>query len=395
MRIPYALAVHGADERRAVVAVLRRHRTIMGPETRRFESKVAALLAKQHGVMVNSGSSANLLALEVLDLPEKSEVITPILTFSTTVAPIIQQRLVPAFADVELGSYQVNIDHVEALVGPKTRALLIPSLLGNLPDLAALRDLARRRGLWFIEDSCDTLGATYRGRPTGAYSDISTTSFYGSHVITAAGGGGMVCVNDEATADRLRMLRGWGRGSAITESEDVAERFAGRLVGVPYDSKFVFQELGYNMLPLELSAAFGLAQLKRLREFARIRRRNFAALVAFFRDYEEFFVLPRELPGARTNWLAFPLTLRPGAPFTRLALVRHLEGRNVQTRPLFSGNILRHPGFRRVPSRTRRGGYPVADHVMKHSLLVGCHHGLRAAHIGYLMQTFADFLKQH
>ena len=391
-RIPYASAVHAEAELRAVVTLLRQRRTILGPMTRTFEQQIARLFGKKHGVMVNSGSSANLLAFEVLGLPEGSEVITPMLTFSTTVAPLVQKRLIPAFVDVQPGTYLASIDQVEELIGPKTRALMIPSLLGNVPNLSAWQEIATRRGLWLIEDSCDTLGATYDGRPSGAYTHISTTSFYGSHIITAAGGGGMICVNDDDYNRRLRVLRGWGRSSAVTESEDIAQRYATTLAGIPYDSKFIFEAIGYNFLPLELSAAFGSVQVRRLRTFSTIRRRNFESLRRFFKDFEEFFILPQELPGVRTNWLAFPLTIREGVPFTRLEIVQHLEARGVQTRPVFTGNVLKHPGFRNIAAKCRPEGYPVTDAVMKNSFLVGCHHGLGKADINYLKEVFREFL---
>jgi CDP-6-deoxy-D-xylo-4-hexulose-3-dehydrase len=394
IRIPYALAVHGEAELRAVVSLLRERRTILGPMTRKFEQQIARLFGKKHGVMVNSGSSANLLALEVLGLPEGSEVITPMLTFSTTVAPILQKRLIPAFVDVRPGTYLVDLDQVHDLISPKTKALLIPSLLGNVPDLAALREMASNRGLWLIEDSCDTVGATFNGRPTGSYSHISTTSFYGSHVITAAGGGGMACVNDDDWDRKLRIFRGWGRSSAVTESEDIAQRYATKLAGMPYDAKFIFEAIGYNLLPLELSAAFGSVQVKRLKAFSAIRRRNFDLLRGFFMKFEELFILPEVLPGVRTNWLAFPLTIREGVRFTRLEIVQHLEGRGVQTRPVFTGNLLKHPGFRNISAKCRPAGYPVTDLVMRNAFLVGCHHGLTTGHVSYLQRVFREFLER-
>ena len=396
LRVPYALAVHGDAERAAVLQVLDQHSTIMGKRTKSFEARVAALFGKRFGVMVNSGSSANLLAVQVLGLPAGSEVVTPALTFSTTVAPLVQSGLVPALVDSELGSYQVELANVEEQIGEKTRALMIPNLLGNLPDLAGLRDLADTHGLLYIEDSCDTLGATFEGRPTGSYADVSTTSFYGSHVITAAGGGGMAVTDDEERALAMRVLRGWGRrSSGMEETEDVGERFAESVDGIPYDAKFVFDAVGYNFLPLELSAAFGEAQLDSLAGFNRTRRVAFERLRRFFARWEEVFVLPHERTGVETSWLAFPLTLREGAPFPRREIMTWLERAGIQTRTLFAGNLLRHPGFQRIHVRPAPRGYPVADFVMERSFVVGCHHGLTEEQLAHIEGVAERFLRRY
>src|SRR3990167_412065 len=236
LSVPYGRTVHGEEEIAAVVNVLRTS-TQMGKHVREMEEKVAALFQKQYGVMVNSGSSANYLAIEIADLPEGSEVITPVLTFSTTVAPILKAGLVPVFVDVEPESYLADIDQIARMITKKTKALMIPSLLGNIPDYARLRKIARRHKLLLIEDSCDTLGPTIDGKPTGVYTDISTTSFYASHIITAAGQGGMICLNDRKQFDTARMLSGWGRQSALNESEDIRVRYRSRVAGMPYDAR--------------------------------------------------------------------------------------------------------------------------------------------------------------
>jgi CDP-6-deoxy-D-xylo-4-hexulose-3-dehydrase len=393
IRVPYALAVHSEEEEKAVLDVLREHKTIMGERTRKFESAVAAVFGKKYGVMVNSGSSANLLALELLNAPEGSEIITPVLTFATTVAPILHKRLKPIFVDVEPGTYQINVSKIREKITSKTKALMIPSLIGNVPDMEELRKIVREYDLAFIEDSCDTLGATFNGLPTGVYSDISTTSFYGSHVITACGGGGMICFNRKESEVRCKMLRGWGRSSAVDESEDLSARFGIEVEGIQYDTKFIFGEVGYNFLPMEVSAAFGLEQLKKLKTFTETRIKNFSQLDEFFLQYQDFFLLPKQLPQARTNWLAFPLTLRPDAPFSRSFLATYLEENNIQTRPVFTGNILRQPAFRHLnDERQKADDFPVADNIMRNALLIGCHHGLTDVHIDYLKKVFTKFL---
>ena len=243
LRVPYALAVYGKAEVRAVEKTLRQPTGLsVGKLTRVFEKKVARLFEKKYGVMVNSGSSANLIAIELLKLPAGSEVITPLLTFSTTVAPIVQRKLVPVFVDVDPDTYVVRTEQIAKMITKKTRALLIPNLIGNIPDMARLQALARKYKLVFIEDSCDTLGATIGSKSAGEYSDVSTTSFYATHIITAAGEGGMVCTNDEEQARKIRILSGWGRQSSLNETEDIDERLKGRLDDLPYDSKFVVHD---------------------------------------------------------------------------------------------------------------------------------------------------------
>src|SRR3989338_3848467 len=265
LRIPYGQAVHDDEETKAVVKVLNEHRSIIGPETALFEKKISHLYQKKYGVMVNSGSSANLLTYELLKLPQGSEVITPLLTFATTVAPLVQKGLIPVFADVEEGTYNINVSQIEKLISKKTKALMIPLLLGNMSDIQAIAAIAKKHKLLFIEDSCDTLGAQFAGKPTGSYSDISVTSFYGSHIITAGGGGGILMMNNKDWYDSARVLRGWGRSSSLfSESESIHKRFKGHLGSIPYDAKFIFDEIGYNFMPMEIGSAFGLVQLKKL-----------------------------------------------------------------------------------------------------------------------------------
>ena len=398
--VSYAAAVFDQREIDAVVDVLKNPKKIVaGEAVKEFEKEIAKLFGKNYGVMVNSGSSANLLSLEVLDIPSGSEVITPVLTFSTTVAPIIQKGLVPVFADTEPGTYLIDYEQIEPLITEKTRALMIPSLIGNIPDLDLLRKLADDHNLWLIEDSADTLGGMYRDKPTGNLTDISTTSFYASHIITAAGGGGMICFHDENLSQRALILSNWGRDSTLfgihEASEDIEKRFKGSVAGSSYDAKFIFSQLGYNMQCTELEAAFGLVQLSRLEEFSKIRKSNFKNLIDFFEKYEQFFILPKQLDEVETNWLAFPLVVKEASPFSREELVRHLEEYHIQTRPIFSGNILRQPAFSHIKHRSLPDGYPVADSVMLGSIMIGCHHGLKKDHLNHVEEVFDDFLGKY
>lgn len=399
MRVTYATTIYGAEEKKAVAKVLDNPgRIVAGPAVAEFEKKVSALFGKKEGIMVNSGSSANMIALSVLDLPKGAEIITPALTFSTTLAPIIQRGLKPVFVDVDLETFVVNIDKLEAAITPKTRALMIPSLIGNIPDLEALQKIAKKHKLALIEDSCDTLGPKYAGKPTGFFTDITTTSFYASHIITAAGSGGMVCFHDSDIARRARVMAYWGRQStlfgAYEKSEEIKKRFSSKLGGEPYDAKFIFSEVGFNFQPMELQGAFGLEQLKRFKGFAATRKKNFAAHMKFFSQYEDLFYLPRSLPKADTVWLAFPLVLKKGVKFSRLEFAEYLEKHDIQTRPIFTGNVLRQPGFDPV-LKGKANAFPVSDTIMRGGIVIGCHHGITKDHLEYLQYVCTEFFKKH
>lgn len=395
IRVPYGYSVHGQEEIDAVVKILEGN-TALGDKTKEFEEKIAKMFGKKYGVMVNSGSSANLLALEILDLPKGSEAITPILTFATTVAPLIQKGIVPVFIDVDPDTYIINPEDIEKAITSKTKLLMIPSLMGNIPNMERLVEIAKKHNLFFIEDSCDTLGGTYNGKPSGTYSDISTTSFYGSHIINGAGGGGMICVNSQKWVDKLVVMRGWGRQSSLfgekANSELLENRFRAKLDGIPYDNKFIFSEIGYNFLPLEISAAFALEQLKRLPDFLEKRRKNFNSLYEFFKKNNKYFTLPNQTPKTETAWIAFPLIIKPNAPFTRLELVTYLENNDIQTRPIFTGNILKQPAFKNIQRKETKTEFPNTEHIMKNGFVVACHQGLNDDQMEYLKERFVEFL---
>lgn len=391
MRVNYGQTVHGEEEIAAVVEVLRTS-TQMSKNVREMEERVAALFAKTYGIMVNSGSSANYLAVELLGLPKGSEVITPALTFATTVAPIVKNGLIPSFVDCAEGTYNIDVDQIEEAITPKTKAVMIPSLIGNLPDWDRIRDIAKKHSLKVVEDSADTLGATLRGKSTGERSDISTTSFYGSHVINCAGNGGMLCVNDPELARRAKLLRSWGRSSSLfVESEKVENRFGVELDGISYDAKFIFEALGYNLEPSEMGAAFGLVQLKKLDANVAAREHNFARQLKFFQAYEKWFILPKQMPNSRTGWLAYAMTIRDDAPFKRKDLQIFLERKDIQTRTVFTGNILRQPGFKGIEHKASKRGYARADHVMRGGILIACHHGLTEDQIDFTHESFREF----
>lgn len=393
IHVPYGKSVHGEEEIAAVLQVLRTS-TQMGKNVREMEEKVAALYAKKHGIMVNSGSTALYLAADLLDYEAGAEIITPVLTFSTTVAPLVKKGWIPAFVDVEEGTYNIDVNKVEEMITPKTKAMFIPNLIGNLPDWQELRRLADKYNLFVLEDSADTVGAEIGGSSSGRFTDMSTTSFYGSHVVNCGGNGGMLCVNDDEHLRRGKLLRSWGRSSSLfVESELIENRFNVEVDGIPYDAKFVFEEPGYNVEPSEMGAAFGLVQVAKLPANIDTRERNYAHMRNFFAQYEEHFILPKQLPDSRTGWLAFPVTIRETAPFIRRDLQIFLEKRNIQTRTVFTGNILRQPGFKNIACKRAAGEYPEADKVMRGGMLLGCHQGLSQEQLDHVCESVSIFMK--
>ena len=290
----------------------------MGKYSRLFEDKIAEIFNKKYCLYVNSGSSALYLGIEAFDFPRNSEVITPALTFSTTIGCLVKNNLTPVFTDVKDSTYCIDENQIEELISEKTVVILAPNLLGNLCDWEKIRKIADQYGLVVIEDSADTLGATFNdGKSTGFYTDMSITSFYGSHIINCAGNGGALCINHKNVMERAKLLRSWGRSSSLFDekSEDIENRFNVNLDGIEYDAKFVFEAVGYNLEGSEIGAAFGLTQLKKLKENIEKRRQNFKRQCEFFSNYKELFDLPEELEGANTAWLAFPITIKKVCKF--------------------------------------------------------------------------------
>jgi CDP-6-deoxy-D-xylo-4-hexulose-3-dehydrase len=396
-RIEYAGSVHDEEEIEAVISVLRGGPTALriGKHVRGFEQGVAELFGKARGIMVNSGSSALYLAVELLGLEPGDEVLTSPLTFSTDIAPLVRAGLVPVFVDVERDTYNLDVDGVEAMIGPRTKAILAPNLIGNAPDWDRLRAIADAHGLQVVEDSCDSLGATLRGTPTGARADISVTSFALSHIITAAGTGGMVCVDDPDLADRALLLRRWGRRSEVQlygSTKGVDRRFFSEIDGeLEYDNLFIFDEVGWNFEPSELSAAFGEVQLRKLPQNLAARQRNFARLSEGFAQWPDAFELPRTLEGLDTAWHMFPLLLADS--IRRADFQQHMESHGVDTRMVWTGNVLRQPGFKDIAHRAPEAGLPNADHVMEHGTVLPSNHGLTDDDVDHIVTTAAEFLR--
>jgi CDP-6-deoxy-D-xylo-4-hexulose-3-dehydrase len=398
-RITYARATHGEEEIQAVVDVLRSgHQGLrIGKNVHEMETRVAALSGKALGAMCNSGSSGLYLAVELLDLPQGSEVITSPLTFSTDVAPIVRAGLVPAFVDVRPGTFNIDEDAIEAMVTAKTRAMLIPNLAGNCPDWDVIRRIADRHGLKLIEDSCDALGPTLRGTPTGARADISVTSFSMAHIITCAGTGGMVMVDDEESRNRALLLRRWGRRSEpnLFGTTGTGRVFRENLDGVDYDNDFIFDVLPWNFEPSELGAAYGVVQLNKLEANYKRRKELFAAYTAAYGAFPEFFTTPVETPDLDTAWLCYPVMIIADAPFTRSELQEAIEGDGIDTRTVWSGNVTRHPMMAGVEYRQPAGGLPEADAVFARGMTLGMSHGLADPEVERIADSIHRFAMRY
>jgi CDP-4-dehydro-6-deoxyglucose reductase, E1 len=370
---PNKFEAYGEEEIKAVEACLRDGWIAgFGPRTVEFEEKISKHFGKKYGVFVNSGSSACLLALASLQLPKGTKIITPACTFSTTLAPIIQLGLTPVFVDVDLTTYCVNVEEVLASIDDDVKVLMIPNLIGNKPNWKALKEgLAQigREDIILIEDSADTVTHTPE-------TDISTTSFYASHVITAGGSGGMVMFNDEKLKNICLQFRDWGRIG--DNSEDMSDRFNHSVDGIPYDYKFLYGVLGYNMKSSEMNAAFGLVQLERFKKFEQIRRANIERYIENLQGVGDL-VLPDD--SIKPNWLAIPLQTEK-----RFELLHFLEDNNIQTRVTFAGNVTRHPIYREYLQE-----FTNSDTIMKNGFLLGAHHGMTIEDVDYVCNKIKEF----
>ena len=370
---PYKFESYGEEEIKAVEDALRSGWLGgQGPKSVEFEEAIAKRFGKRYGVFVNSGSSACLLAIAALDLPEGCKIITPACTFATTLAPIIQLGFEPVFVDVGLTDYVAEIDQVIDAVTTEVKAIMLPNLIGNKPDWKKLKQelkLLGREDIYLIEDSADTITETLE-------TDVATTSFYASHVITAGGVGGMVMYNDPAHVTKCLQYRDWGRLG--NDSEIMDDRFNHSVDGIPYDHKFLYSVLGYHMKACEMNAAFGLVQLDRFKKFSQIRRDNFERYLENLKDVEEL-VLPDD--SIKPNWLAIPLQTE-----RRFELLTFLEDNNIQTRVTFAGNVTRHPVYREYLQ-----DFENSDIIMKNGFLLGAHHGMDIEDVDYVCSKIKEF----
>ena len=369
-----------------------------------FERKLAAWLGRRHLRTTNSGSSANLLALTALTshllgdraLKPGDEVITVAAGFPTTVNPSLQNGLVPVFVDVTLPTYNIDAPRIEAAVSPRTRAIMIAHTLGNPFDLDAVMEVARRHDLWVVEDCCDALGSTYRGRKVGTFGHVGTLSFYPAHHITM-GEGGAVFTDDDRLRRAIESIRDWGRDCYCAPGKDntCGKRFKWQLGDLPagYDHKYTYSHLGYNLKITDMQAAVGLAQLERLEGFIETRRRNFKHLHERLAPLADRLLLPEPTVGSDPSWFGFPMTLRPHVKQTREQLTAYLERHKIGTRLLFAGNLTRQPYFRGRPHRVC-GSLDNTDLIMARTFWIGVHPGLRAAMLDFAADKISEFLNQ-
>lgn len=405
-RVQYAGRVFDDQEIRNMTDSVLEFWLTAGRYAEAFEKKLGNFLGVREVIPVNSGSSANLVAMATLrskqlrsePLKAGDEVITTAVTFPTTLAPILQNGLIPVLVDSRLGDYNIDVEQLEAALSPKTRAIFAAHTLGNPIDMDVLMRFAQEHDLYVIEDNCDALGSTFDGKMTGTFGDLATSSFYPAHHITL-GEGGAVYTNSPLLAKIARTIRDWGRdcwcGYTNPPNGQCGRRFEWQVPGMEglvYDHRYLFTEIGYNLKLTDPQAAVGVAQMDKLPDFVAGRKRNFRLLYNGLQPLEEYFILPTTHPKADPSWFAFPLTIRPGTPFNRTELQRFLENRLIETRLLFAGNILKQPGYQNIPHRAV-GDLPVAALVMTSTFFVGVYPGLGEQQIEYIREAFYDFLK--
>lgn len=368
-----------------------------------FEKDFAAFLGRKYSLLCNSGSSANLLALSSLTsaslksrrIKTGDEIITTACGFPTTLNPILQNNCVPVFVDVELGNYNIRADMLDKAISRKTKALFIAHTLGNTADLAYITAFCKKHGIWFIEDSCDALGTTFKGRLAGTFGDIATFSFYPPHHMTM-GEGGAVAMDEPLLRKLVQSFRDWGRDCWCGSGEDnsCGRRFTQKWGGLPfgYDHKYVYSHVGYNLKVTDMQAAVGCAQLEKLRGFIEKRKENFGVLMRGLSKYAGFILLPGATPGADPSWFGFPILVKKNKYFSRRDIVGYLEGRKIATRMLFGGNLIRQPAYRNVRKRVI-GKLVNTDRVMNDLFWIGVYPGLTAEMLSYMIATFDDFFR--
>ena len=389
-KVYYAEANYSDEEIDAVIEVLKNNRLALmcGKNVQKLENKVSDIFNKEFGLMTNSGSSANLIGVQALNLKKGTKVITPSLTFSTTVSPIVQSGLKPLFIDVERDTMQLDTSILKKIPLDEVSAICVPNLIGNVANWEEIYNFAKENNLKTIEDSADTIGYKYSTNINN-WSDVSTTSFYASHVVTGAGFGGMTCFSDRENYDLALSLRGWGRRSSLYgETEDYERRFNAKIDNINYDDKYIFDDIAYNFLPSEISAAFALVQVKNLEGNLKNRLENYNYLKDNLSFSNNFFV-PSSYDNVETGWLAFPLILQNKLASKRKEVQIFLEKAGIQTRTIFTGNILRQPVAKKFEWDSF-GNFTVSDNIMESGILLGCHNRQTKEKMDYMLEKLFE-----
>jgi CDP-6-deoxy-D-xylo-4-hexulose-3-dehydrase len=403
-RIRYSGAVYDEKEVSAMVNAVLDGWFGLGKRGAEFERGLASFIGVKNALLANSGSSANLIAITALmnrnirgRLSPGDEVITPAVTFPTTFNPLLQNGLVPIVMDVNPKTYNIEASEIEKAVTSRTKALMLPHTLGNPNEMDVIMDVAEKYGLFVLEDACDALGSKYAGRMLGSFGDIATFSFYPAHHITM-GEGGAAVTDDDVLAKIMVSVRDWGRDCWCRTDQNLPEgacgnRFNFKINGIPYDHKYTYSRIGYNLKPTEIQAAMGVEQLKKLPHFAEARKRNFAFLRDALAEFEDLFIFPESLPKADPCWFAFPLTIREGSGIGRNAFVSALERRNIETRLMFAGNIIRQPAYEDSKYRVV-GNLENADRVMNGTFFLGTFPGMTKEKLDYIVDAFKACVKE-
>lgn len=393
-QVYFAKAIYDNKEINAVVDCLKAGWLGTGKITEKFEKRFAKYIGMPHASLVNSGSSANLLAVRGLNLPEGSKVLTCAAGFPSTLSPIWHSHLQSVAVDLDLKSLNINLDRVEEALKKHgdIKAIIFAHTLGNPVDMKRVMHLASKYKLQVIEDNCDALGSEIYGKKTGSFGNFSTCSFYASHHITLAGAGGIVLSRSEESAYRIKSLKEWGKEQVTLDHDrDHGVYFDSKSNGVSYDHRYSYPEVGYNFKVPEIMAAFGLVQMDRLQEIHRARRKNFKYLESKLKRFEDYFHFIEALPEANPSWFNFPITLKDGVPFTRQDIVEFLENNKIRTRLFFAGNILRQKGFKSIPVNVV-GNLHVADKVHRDSFLLGVHPTQTREMLDYIVDAIEEFI---
>ncbi|MFC1889855.1 lipopolysaccharide biosynthesis protein RfbH [Thermodesulfobacteriota bacterium] len=409
-QIRYAEPIFDEKEVSAVIDTLLDGWLGLRKKGREFEVALSKYIGGRSAVLTNSGSSANLLALASLKceqspfrLREGDEVIVAGCSFPTTINPIIQNGFIPVLIDVRLGDYNIDPERLEKAVRKKTKAIFIAHTFGNPNQMDTIMQFAGERGIIVLEDNCDSIGSRFNGKKTGSFGAIATHSFYPAHHITM-GEGGAIVLNEEGFEPIVRSLRDWGRACVCSVCDNSVQsdyfcpmRFEHEAPGLPkgYDKKYIYTNIGYNLKPTEMQAALGLQQLKRIERFKKARQRNFSKLYNFFKQYEDYFVLPEALPESDVSWFCFPLTIKDRAKFSRMEMITFLEKKNrIETRPFFSSNIMRHPAYKDVQYRIV-GKLPNCTKILQNSFIIGVHPGITEEISDFMVRKISEFMEEH